>query len=328
MSGFSKTVSGALSRNGTATFTNPLIKLTNNSPDPWIINQAGFYYFCAASTDNCIWVWKATTISGIERGEKVKVWQGDKKGSATKQVWAPELHFLEGKWYIYYAASNGLNANHRMYVLEALSNDPLGPYQELGQLGSPENKWAIDGTVLHYADAYYFLWSGWPESKDGLQNIYIAPMSDPCKISGPRVLLSTPEYSWEGWINEGPQILQRQGRLYMIYSANASWTKDYCLGMLTYQGGPRDVLEPDYWAKSSASVFQQGNDVYCVGHCSFTKSPDGSEDWILYHGKSTPAKSWRGRQTRAQPFSWSSEGRPEFGLPLPSGESIAVPSGE
>ncbi len=326
MTNISKTISSDLTRFTGPTFTNPLVTSLPDSPDPCLTYQAGFYYFCTV-LDNQIWVWKATSLSGIDGGEKMLVWQ---PVAGRKQIWAPELHFLQGKWYIYYAASEGRNASHRMYVLESLSDEPQGPYQEIGQLacGDSQGKWAIDGTILHYADAYYFLWSGWPGYKNGLQNIYIAPMSNPWTISGPRTLLSTPEYDWEGWINEGPQVLQHDGRLFLIYSANASWTKDYCLGMLIYQGGPRDLLDATSWVKSATPVFQSGNGVYSVGHCSFTKSPDGSQDWLLYHGKDSMKKGWANRRTRAQPFNWSPDNRPDFGQPVPSGKLIAVPQGE
>ena len=70
----------------------------------------------------------------------------------------------------------------------------------------------------------YFIWSGWPGKTDGLQNLYIAPMSNPWTLSGPRVLLSTPDLPWESWIQEGPVALQRGGKAFVIYAANLSWT--------------------------------------------------------------------------------------------------------
>lgn len=312
------------------TFTNPLLPSLCSTPDPWVTYHNGYYYFCM-SYHRAIWVWKSPTLSGLDRGIKVKVWEAPATGPNSKQVWAPELHFLHGKWYIYYAASNGKNRHHRMFVLESPGEDALGAYRDKGKITSPDDKWAIDGTVLEKEDgSLYFIWSGWPGTRDGLQNLYIAPMSNPWTISGERALLSTPTHKWEGWINEGPQVLQRNGKIFVIYSANASWTERYCLGLLTFNGG--DVMNPADWTKSDAPVFRKNADkkkgAYCIGHCSFTQSPDGLEDWIVYHGKDDRRKGWIGRNARAQKFGWNSDGTPAFGQPVFSDSPVALPSGE
>jgi GH43 family beta-xylosidase len=283
------------------------------------------------SLRRALWVWKSPTLSGIDQGIKVKVWEPPATGPNSKQIWAPELHFINGKWYIYYAASNGKNARHRMFVLEAAGEDALGAYKDKGQITSPDDKWAIDGTVLQKEDGgLYFIWSGWPGARNGLQNLYIAPMNNPWTISGERVLLSTPTCKWEGWINEGPQVLERNGKIFVVYSANASWTERYSLGLLTCNGS--DVLNPESWTKAAEPVFKKysakGQGVYCVGHCSFTQSPDGREDWLVYHGKDDRHKGWIGRSARAQKFGWNEDGTPDFGQPLLADTPVAIPSGE
>jgi GH43 family beta-xylosidase len=315
------------------TFTNPIITSTVSSPDPWITYHEGYYYFCI-SWNRAIWVWKAHTISGIDRGVKVKVWSAPSTGVNSRQIWAPELHFINGRWYIYYAACDGDNATHRMFVLESSSADAQGQYLDRGIITDPEDRWAIDGTVVQTAAddndaALYFIWSGWPGDRNGKQNIYIAAMSNPWTISSNRVLISTPTYKWEGWINEGPQVLRRDNRTFVVYSANASWKADYCLGLLTNSDG--QLLNGASWSKHPEPVFQkltEVNGVYSTGHCSFVKSPDGQEDWILYHAKDHPRKGWKGRRTMAQKFHWREDGTPHFGYPIPAGVSIVCPSGE
>jgi GH43 family beta-xylosidase len=98
------------------------------------------------------------------------------------------------------------------------------------------DRWAIDGTVLQATNGFALIWSGWPGATDGLQNLNIAPMSNPWTISGPRVRLSTPQLAWESWIQEGPTVLQRNGKVFLIYAANLSWTDNECLGMLVSDG--------------------------------------------------------------------------------------------
>src|SRR5581483_4391707 len=192
------------------------------------------------------------------------------------------------------------------------------------------DRWAIDGTVLEATNgALYFIWSGWPGTTDGLQNLYIAPMSDPLTISGPRVLLATPNQTWESWIEEGPEVLQRNGKTFIVYAANLSWTDNECLGMLVNTNG--DFLNPAAWTKASGPVFSTlagtGGGVYGPGHCGLTKSLDGTQDVIVYHAAKYSGAGQM-RNIRMQTFSWTSAGYPNFGVPVMAGVPLPVPSGE
>jgi len=211
-----------------------------------------------------------------------------------------------------------------MWVLEA--NDPFGPYVCRGALET--SGWAIDGTILRQPNgALYFVWSGWPGRENGQQNLYIAPMRNPWTLSGPRVLLAQPEHSWECVdmaICEGPQILQNEGRTFLVYSASGSWTVDYCLGLMELEGD--DPLNTSSWQKKGC-VFKKTSQVWGIGHCSFVKSPDGTENWIVYHAKSKKKKGWADRNVRTQQFGWTEEGLPCFGEPTPVGHPMAAPSG-
>jgi GH43 family beta-xylosidase len=232
----------------------------------------------------------------------------------SRGLWAPELHRIGGKWFIYYAADNGKNENHRMWVLESSSDTPYGPYICRGALDT--QGWAIDGSPFEFQGHLYFVWSGWPGEVDGQQNIYIAPMSSPWELAAPRTLLVEPTESWEKVdmaICEGPQILVKNGRLFMIYSASGSWTVDYCLGLASHQGG--DILDPANWQKTGP-VFTKSEDIWGVGHCSFVKSQCQTEDWILFHAKSDQKKGWNDRHVLAQQFNWTEDGRPHFGTPV------------
>ncbi len=308
------------------TFFNPII---SNGADPWMIYKDGLYYY-THTTGASVKLRKAPKITGTGGiGSASENTIFTPPAPFNKNVWAPELHFLQGKWYIYYAADDGNNANHRMFVAESLLPD--GPYTFLGKIfDTNTDRWAIDGTVLEKNDgSLYFIWSGWPGATDGLQNTYIAPMSNPWTISGPRVLISSPSLSWEGWIQEGQQILKRNGKIFLIYSANASWTDDYALGMLTNTDG--NVLNPASWTKHPTPVFKKYSDanggVYGPGHGSFTKSLDQTEDWIIYHAAKSSGSGWD-RNIRAQKFTWNPDDSPNFGNPIPTSVPVTVPSGE
>lgn len=323
------------------TFANPIIPAP--SADPWVVRAGGYYWYIHSSGD-MISIRKADRLERIGEVGDANVWLSPSDGSYSKEVWAPELHYLNGRWYIYFAADDGKNENHRMYVLEGGKDpdNPLSgpadpenaansPYKFKGKISDKTDKWAIDGTVLQKKDgSLYFIWSGWEGDVDGQQNLYIAPMSNPWTISGDRVLISKPEYDWEKKalaLNEGPEILKNGEKIFIAYSASGSWTYDYCLGMLVNSDG--DVLNPSSWVKIDKPVFEGSvkNKSRGVGHCSFVKSPDGKEDWIVYHGM-TGSQGWGARSVRTQKFAWGKDGMPVFGEPVPVDTPFEAPSGE
>jgi GH43 family beta-xylosidase len=305
-------------------FTNPICV----GADPWVFRHHGHYYFCQ-SRGGGIMVARSDRLEEIGRGRWVRVWTPP-AGLPARELWAPELHRLRGKWYIYVAADDGENRNHRMIVLEGTTPDPQSPFVSKGRLAATTDRWAIDGTVLEMpGDRLYFVWSGWEGTRNVAQNLYIARMSDPWTIAGERVCISRPEFDWEKHgeplINEGPEVLRHGQRLFLIYSASGSWGDDYCLGRLDWTGG--DPLRPESWVKHPRPVFARTPDVFGPGHCSFTTSPDGREDWIVYHAARRKGSGWD-RNVRIQPFRWNRDGTPDFGRPISPRVSLPVPSGE
>jgi GH43 family beta-xylosidase len=270
----------------------------------------------------------------LKSAEKKIVWTPPATGAYSKDIWAPELHFIAGKWYIYFAADAGRNESHRLWVLENESPDPLrGEWKMKGKLADSTDKWAIDGSVFEHNGKLYVVWSGWEGDTNGRQDIYIASMSNPWTIDSGRVRLSMPEYPWEkvgdilDWktsdnpphvdVNEGPQFLKRGGKVFIIYSASGCWTENYSLGMLT-ASSDKDLLDRRSWKKSTQPVFEPSpsGKAFSAGHNSFFKSPDGTEDWILYHANPQAKQGCgRDRSPRAQPFTWRADGTPDFGTP-------------
>lgn len=308
------------------TFTNPVVA---GGADPWVIRWQGEYYLCQ-SRDVSIYVNHAKRLEDIGTNNWARVWQSPEGTNYSKQVWAPELHFFSDHWYIYFAADDGDNVHHRLFVLEGSSKDPQAPFHFKGKMAAPTDKWAIDGTVLQTReDKLYFIWSGWDGDKDIAQNLYIAPMSNPWTISGERVCISRPDLPWERrdhpYINEGPEALWNGEHLFVIYSASGYWDRNYCLGQLTWKGG--DLLDPTAWEKNPAPVFSATEDVSGPGHCCFVESPDGKQNWILYHAHKN-GKPGHPRDIRMQEFHWNEDGSPNFGKPISPGVPLAVPSGE
>jgi GH43 family beta-xylosidase len=291
------------------TIVNPI--LPTPAADPWVIQHGGIWY-ALLSTGRTLELRAAPLLSELTHTRPLTIWRAPKKGPYSRNVWAPEMHFLDGKWYIYFAADDGNNDNHRMWVLEA--ENPAGPWINRGMLDT--SGWAIDATILEEGDRRYCIWSGWPGRRNVQQNLYIAEMKNPWTLAGSRVLLAEPTEHWERValpLCEGPQILRRGSKTFIIYSASGSWTEDYCLGMLVNEDG--DFMNRASWVKHGP-VFKKTDKVWGVGHCCFAQHPTAG-DLIIYHAKTDLAHGWDDRNVRVQPFTWNHHGLPEFGAPVP-----------
>ncbi|GAA2951225.1 MULTISPECIES: family 43 glycosylhydrolase [Streptomyces] len=309
-----------------ASFTNPVKSV--KGADPWISYHDGNYYLVTTSWTDVITIRKSATLAGLSTAPSVQVWKGD-AASRCCNIWAPELHFVNGRWYLYYVAGQNVsdyNPTQRSHVLESAGSDPMGPYTYKGQLN---NVWMLDPSLLNVGGRLYMLGSA---NTGGTQNVVIAPMSNPYTVSGSYSTISTPTHAWErqgGTVNEGAEVLQRGGRTFLIYSASGCWTPDYKLGQLELTGS--NPLSASSWTKKSTPVFQRSdaNGVYGPGHNGFFTSPDGRENWIVYHANDSASEGCdNGRTTRAQKFTWNSDGTPNLGTPVRLGASLPGPSGE
>lgn len=295
------------------------------------------YYLTATTWNSQLTVKKSPTIAGLKTATAVTIWNGanDDPGRCCN-FWAPEIHQLNGpnglRWYFYYTAgpAGTDTGNQRNYVLESAGSDPMGPYTFKARIYDTRNDfWAIDPSVVSINGSLYFLFSAWEGDN---QNIYIAAMSNPWTMSGSRVRLSQPSYSWERQlanVNEGPVALQHNGKTFITYSASACWGPEYKLGFLTLTGS--NPLSASSWTKSAIPVFQRAdqNSVYGPAHNGFFKSPDGSEDWIVYHANASASGVCDTRRTtRAQKINWNADGTPNFGVPVSTSADVIVPSGE
>ena len=330
-----------------STFTNPLL---DSGPDPWVMSRGGWYYYMNTTAVN-LTLRKTRDITDLRHAQTKVVWKPPASGAFSKDIWAPEIHFVNGKWYIYFAADDGANRTHRIYAIENASADPLsGEWAFKGKVSDPADKWAIDATVFDHDGQLYMVWSGWPDGRDGMQNLYIARMKNAWTLDGKRVRISTPDHKWEQIgdiqfgsserppgssaprhvnVNEGPEILEHGDRIFLTYSASGCWTDSYEMGLLETSASA-NLLDPKSWKKSPDPVFtgSPSAHAYSPGHNGFFMSPDGKQNWIIYHANPEPHEGCGSRRSpRAQPFTWNSDGTPNFGQPAALGEPLPKPSG-
>ena len=309
-------------------FVNPI----SEGADPSVVRDGDRFLWCQAEGNVGVSIWESDRLTSM--GTRHVVWMAEPEGPCSKEVWAPELIRIDGRWHIYFAASDGRNRNHRTFVLAADTDDALGPYSLHGPLFTGddpdgENIWSIDFTVLDHGGRRYGIWSGWQQSDTDLQHLYAAELRTPTETTGGRVQIAeagvhpwerTEERPSSRGLLEGPRPLSREGRTFLVYSCAASWLDTYKLGLLELTGD--DPLDPTSWTRSPAPVFVSTRSTYGVGHGSFVQLDDGW--WHVFHAKIDRRDGWR-RTLHVQTMSFDSGGRPVFGEPLPRGQATPAP---
>jgi GH43 family beta-xylosidase len=248
--------------------------------DPWMI-QIGDAYYLTYTTGGDVQISKAANIAGPWPASGTSVFTPP---SNLKEVWAPELHQINGTWCVWMRESKTDGAvqarststlrwtmgtttitgctssrvrarqtrrSPSTYVCgrpDVVTLLHMYCFQLVGKISSPDNNWAIDGTVLQVCwylslvclfcaltlvalaqyqnGQLYFIWSGWSDgSHTNTQNLYIAHMSSPTAIDSNRVLIHEPKPSWQQsmlgsnrmGVNEGPATFVNEGRTFLIY---------------------------------------------------------------------------------------------------------------
>jgi GH43 family beta-xylosidase len=309
---------------------NPLIE---KRADPYVyLHSDGYYYFCATVPEyDRIELRRSPDLEGLREAAPRVVWRKHRfLFVEDTNLWAPELHFIDGKWYIYYAAGNSLAPyDVRIRVLENDSADPMaGVWKSRGRLRTGWNTLSLDATSFELRGRRYLLWAQrLSASASSSMDLYIARMRDPLHLAGRAVMIGRADRPWElrDPLNpkmQGPAVLKRNGRVFISYSSNATDAR-YCVGLLE-ASDEADPLDPASWRKLLGPALQSDPDarVFGPGHNSFTTSKDGITDYIVYHARNYervvgPPILDPNRDTRIQAFTWDSEGRPYFGKPVP-----------
>lgn len=306
-------------------WTNPVVE---QRADPHLSRVEGRYWFTASvPAYDAIEIRAADSIAGLAAASPQVIWRAHASGPMSFHVWAPELHRIAGRWYVYFAAAERDDIwKLRMYVLECVGDDPLtSPWIERGQIRTPEEGFSLDATPFEHQGKRYLCWA--QKSPPTESNLYLAELANPWTLATEPVVISRPELPWEriGFhVNEGPALLKRNGKVFIAYSAAAT-DANYCMGLL-WADEHADLLDANSWHKSPTPVFctDAATSQFGPGHNSFTTTPDGRTDLLVYH-----ARNYRdivgdplndpNRHTRVQAFGWRTDGFPDFGTPVADG---------
>ena len=284
------TARGTETGNGIAakagTFANPLLE---NGPDPWVVWWKGFYYY-SNTTGRNLTLRKTADITDLRDAEVKALWTPEPGKAWSKDLWAPELHRWGKKWFIYFTADAAENSTHRVYVVENDHDDPMvGEWTFDGKVSDATDLWAIDPTIE------------WEKHGD---------------LPGRHVD-----------VNEGPEFLAHGKKMFIVYSASACWTDFYSLGAVEADVHA-DPLDAKSWTKIDHPLLSTDAEAHAFspGHNGFFKSPDGKQDWIIYHANPGPGEGCDGRRSpRIQKFTWGKDGLPDFGKPVAVGETLEKP---
>jgi GH43 family beta-xylosidase len=305
--------------NSEPVYNNPLLL---QRADPMIVRaENGDYYFIATVPEyDRIELRKAKTINALAEAKPVVVWRKYETGPMSRNIWAPELHRIDGKWYIYFAAAPIEDfMGIRIYVLSNESVDPTqGAWVEEGQILTERGQFALDATTFEHYGERYMVWA--EIVNDMGSTLVISKMSNPLTLEGPQVVISAPTHEWERQtyaVNEGAAVIKRNGKIFMTFSASAT-DHTYAMGLL-WAKEDADLLDPASWTKLPEPVFYSNDKLkrFGPGHNNFTIAEDGKTDLLVYHARDYKEIEGNSlgdpnRHTRIRVLRWTKDGFPDF----------------
>jgi len=318
-------------------FKNPVSPFS--APDPFMtFDPVTGYYYALFTRGTRLELFRSRHAGDIITDNDSRIIytpNGDRDG-ILGDIWAPEMHRApNGRWYIYTSGRIASEwRNKRIFVLEGPADDPFEGEWIFRGMPSPDT-YSIDPTVYTAPDGVQYLCSSRVDPAYG-QVLDICNLVNPYTYGKNWATIARAELNWElvppyvgkSAIVEGAFFLERNGRLFIIYSANGCWSDNYCLGLLEHKGG--SICDAANWKKHENPLFVYGNSVYGPGHASFFLSPDKTEVWCAYHGMKehnetvTPTS----RYFNIQRIDFDDSGYPVMGQPVGYKIDIDPPSGE
>lgn len=263
--------------------------------DPHVYKHTdGMYYMTASVPEyDLIELRCGRTLEELINGKVKNVWHKHKFGEQSELIWAPEIHFIDGAFYIYYAAAHTVDQHeidqtfqHRMYAIKCIGPNPIeDEWIECGKIETIQDSFSLDATVLQTPKGNYYIWAQKEVGASSNSNIYISKMLSPTTLSEKQVCISKPELNWEiqGFkVNEGPSVIINNKRVFLTISGSAT-DENYCIGLL-YASIDDKLDNPKVWNKLDypLMVTDFENNRIGPGHNSFTYD-ENNNPVIVYH---------------------------------------------
>lgn len=323
---------------GKRTFTNPLGE--EGHPDPCIVYcEKEKCYYGVSTTGFPLWGDDSLTIHRAKnfedifsKSEKRLAYKSNAEDETYGFLWAPELHYINDKWYIYTSCENSPDDTKKhIIVLEAKTDSPFDGFKISGHIN--RDVFAIDPSVYQDDETGRLYLCSSPVI-DGMQMLAVQELKSPTETVGEMAIIAKPELEWElvppydkyPIVEGGYFVKSPNGRLFILYSANGCWSDDYAIGLLEFKGG--EMATVDAWEKYPDIILKKGNGNFGPGHATFFYSPDKSELWICHHclEGSNPSGEPMKRRCHCQRVYYDETGFVHIGELAPSGVPFAVPS--
>ncbi len=252
-------------------------QINNQTPlalgDPFIFYHEGQYYAYGTESPDGIVVYVSDDLEHWKVSAEAKNGLALNKDDvyADRWFWAPEVYFVNGKFYMYYSADE--------HICVAIADSPLGPFKQEVKKPMIENEKSIDNSLFIDDDGKAYL--TFVRFTDG-NEIWIAELEDDLTTIRMETLRSCLHVSqdWEdemGRVTEGPFIVKHNGIYYMSYSANDYRSPLYGVGFAT----AKDVMGP--WEKFEQNpILQKPKGLIGVGHSAMFRDKDGKLR-IVFH---------------------------------------------
>lgn len=314
---------------GEATYQNPIAGYA----DPSVVYADGWYYYTYAESyagKPAIYMAKAANLFDIGKVTPVLIWSQALSGEAKdmEALWAPQLYQLDGKWYVYASCQfpNDQDASYNMvkrypYVWVAETDDPIGGYKFFGCMENLDKEafTYLSPRIIQHDGNTYMFFSGFWRAADGLngthiQRMRVVKLESPTRMADGQTVISSPQYSYEAGIMEGPYpFYAPDGTLYLLFAAGHTRTDEYCTGMMRFTGGANDPLtDASLWVKYETPLqfTDYATGVYSPGAMIVTTSPDGKDYYGVFHAKEYHYSAYTMRRMYMQKIDFAADGTP------------------
>lgn len=271
--------------------------------DPCIGKWNGKYYFISTNDldhEHTIFMREADSIPGLVTAQQVKILDAYTYPHLGNLLWAPELHVIDDRLYVFHAGTPQAFLEEQSHVMALKeggnpmkASDWEMPRRVVKKDGSPlygGEGITLDMTEFDAGGKHYVCWSQRQFAPvDQGAWLYIAGIDprEPWKLTTDPVLLSMPEYGWANnhtFVDEGPFALMTKDRVYLTFSS-AAVDSTYVVGLLSADPGA-DLLNPENWVKENYPLLSSRSveGEFGTGHNAYVTDDDGLV-WNTYHAR-------------------------------------------
>ena len=274
-----------------------------NKADPCITKWKDKYYFISTNDldrEHTIYIREADSIPELVTAQQIKILDAYTYPHLVDLLWAPELHIINDRLYIFHAGTAKGFYEEQCHVMAlkeggnpTVASDWEMPVRVIKKDGSylyGEQGITLDMTHFEAGGVHYVCWSQRqfkPVDQGAWLYIACVDPDKPWQLTTDPVLLSMPEYSWANnhtFVDEGPFALFKDGKIYLTFSS-AAVDSTYVVGLMTADPNT-DLTDPDNWVKENYPLLSSRSveGEFGTGHNAYVTDDDGLV-WNTYHAR-------------------------------------------